>query len=63
MTVEELINLLQKEHPETGLNVCHYVKRASQVKPIIFPLAEVRRLYGWLCLVEEDDLKLYLAAV
>jgi len=61
MTVEELIELLKKEEPKAGLNVCHFVKRAGKVKPIIFPLAEVRRIYGWLCLVEKDDRNLYLA--
>lgn len=61
MTVEELIEKLKKQHPKIKLQVCHYAKRAGQAKPIIRPLAELRMLYGWLCLVEEDDRKLYLA--
>ena len=63
MTVEELINLLDIEDYLDELYVCHYAKRAGQVKPIINNLAEVRWISGKLCLIEEDDRKLYLAAV
>jgi len=61
MTAEELVELLQKEHPNTELFVCHWAKRAGRARPIIFPLAELKHRDGQLCLVEEDDLKLYLA--
>ena len=61
MTVEELINLLDMEDCLDQIHVCHYAKRGGQAKPIIFPLAEVRWIDGKLCLVEEDDRKLYLA--
>jgi len=62
MTAKELIGLLQKEPPGTKLHVCHWAKRAGRAIPIIFPLAEVQHRDGRLCLVEEDDRKLYLAA-
>lgn len=61
MTVEELTKLLRWRNPKAKLHVCHFAKRAGQAKPIIFPLAEVRWIDGRLCLVEEDDRKLYLA--
>jgi len=61
MTVEELYELLRKQHPRSRLYVCHYAKRAGQAKPIIRPLAELRRVGCDLCLVEADDRKLYLA--
>jgi len=61
MTVEETIKLLKKWHPKIELQVCHYAKRAGQAKRIIRPLATLRLLDGWLCLVEADDRKLYLA--
>lgn len=63
MTVEELREELLGQHPRTELHVCHYAKRAGRAKPIIFPLAELRWIDGRLCLVEEDDLKLYLASI
>lgn len=61
MTVEELIELLQRPDPEAKIHVCHFARRAGQAKAIIRPLAEVRWIDGRLCLVEEDDRKLYLA--
>lgn len=64
MTIEELTEALQKEGiPGDTLYVCHFAKRAGQVKPIVFPLAELRWLDSRLCLVEEDDLNLYLAEI
>lgn len=61
MTVEELAKLLQWRDPKTEIHVCHYARRAGQAKPMIRPLAELRWIDGRLCLVEEDDRKLYLA--
>jgi len=63
MTVEELIEKLRVRNPKTKIHVCHYAKRAGKARPIIFPLAAVRWVKGQLCLVEEDDRKLYLAGV
>ena len=63
MTVEELIELLQKERPNVRLHVCHYAKRAGRARPIVMPLAELWWLEGRLSLVEEDDRKLYLASI
>ncbi len=63
MTVEELIEKLRVRNPKTEIHVCHYAKRAGKAKPIIFPLAAVRWIKGRLCLVEEDDLTLYLASI
>ncbi|MBA7474259.1 hypothetical protein ES707_09607 [subsurface metagenome] len=63
MTVEELIEKLRVRNPKTEIHVCHFAKRAGQAKPIIFPLAAVRWIKGQLCLVEEDDLTLYLASI
>ena len=63
MTVEELIKRLKKWHPKIEIQVCHYAKRAGEAKPIIRPLAELRWIDGRLCLVEEDDRKLYLASI
>jgi len=61
MTVEELIEKLQRRCPEAKLHVCHFARRAGKAKPMTRPLAELRWLNGRLCLVEEDDRKLYLA--
>ena len=62
MTVEEAITLLQREDSKAELHVCHFRKFGGRAIPKIFPLAEIRRLEGGrLCLVEEDDRKLYLA--
>ncbi|MBA7635005.1 hypothetical protein ES703_42605 [subsurface metagenome] len=63
MTVEELLESLHWRDPGTNLHVCHFAKRAGQVKPIIRPLAELRWIDGKLCLVEADDRKLYLASI
>ncbi len=61
MTVEELTKLLQWRNPKAKIHVCHFAKRGGKAKPIILPLAAVRWIDGRLCLVEEDDRKLYLA--
>jgi len=61
MTVEELIEKLHWHTSETKVHVCHYARRAGKNKPLIRPLAELRWIDGRLCLVEEDDRKLYLA--
>jgi len=63
MTVEELIDRLYLHGPRIKLHVCHYAKRGGRAKPIILPLAELRWIDGRLCLVEEDDRKLYLASI
>lgn len=63
MTVEELRKLLKPRWPGTEIHVCHFAKRAGQVKPIIHPLAAVRFIDSRFCLVEEDDRKLYLASI
>ena len=64
MTVEETIALLQREDPKAELHVCHFAKMGSNAYPRIHPLAAVGRLEDdRLCLIEEDDRKLYLAAI
>ncbi|GAH81061.1 unnamed protein product [marine sediment metagenome] len=61
MTVLELTKLLRWRDPYAEIHVCHFARRAGKNIPIIRPLAEVRWIDGRLCLVEEDDRKLYLA--
>jgi len=61
MTVEELTEKLYSCSPKIKLHVCHYARRAGQNKPMIRPLAGLWVIDGRLCLVEEDDHKLYLA--
>ena len=60
MTVEELIELLKERWPKTKVHMCHFARRAGQAKPMIRPLAEIRWFDGRLCLVEEDERRLYL---
>ena len=61
MTVEELTKLLKRRSPGIEIHLCHYAKRAGRAIPIVRPLAKMRFVDGRLCLVEEDDRKLYLA--
>ena len=62
MTVAEAIALLEKENPNAELHVLHWAKSGGKAYPRIHLLAEVRRLEdGRLCLIEEDDRKLFLA--
>jgi len=63
MTVEELRAQLLRHHPRAKMHVCHFARRAGKNKPLTRPLAELRWIDGRLCLVEEDDRKLYLASI
>ncbi len=63
MTVTELRLLLLWRDPGSKLHVCHFARRAGKNIPITRPLAELRWIDGKLCLVEEDDRKLYLASI
>ena len=63
MTVEELTHLLRWHVSGTEIHMCHYARRAGKNKPMIRPLAELRRIDGRLCLVEADDRRPYLADI